>query len=76
MKAGELLEIFQSRLNMQIAGTTNPSDKIKQVTKTLVETLSKVERNEIIDVVVDKDSNHTQYILNKTGEVLVEKYGN
>ncbi len=74
MKAGELLEIFQTRLNMQLSGTTNPSDNIKEVTESLVEKLSKVECDEIIDVVVDKDNHHTQYILNMTGEVLAEKY--
>ncbi len=74
MKAGGLLEIFQTRLNMQLSGTTNPSDNIKEVTESLVEKLSKVECYEIIDVVVDKDNHHTQYILNMTGEVLAEKY--
>ncbi|MEP1857428.1 MAG: hypothetical protein ABJJ39_08495 [Kangiellaceae bacterium] len=73
MTAGELLEIFQTRLNMQAAGSTNPSDNIKQMTKSLVEQLSKIEDDQTIDVVVDKEKQITQYILNSTGKVLVEK---
>jgi len=71
VRAGVLLGIMSLRLEMQEDGTTNPSSHIKEVTKTLVEKLSKIDANEKINIKILNDTN-SQYIRIKNGEILAE----
>jgi len=73
VRAGVLLGIMSLRLEMQEDGTTNPSSHIKEVTKTLVEKLSKIDANEKINIKILNDTN-SQYIRIKNGEILAEIY--
>jgi hypothetical protein len=69
--AGELLEIFTTRLTMQEDGATNPDDSIKVVTKELVEKLTLLSSQEKIDIITGK-GNIGKYVHSATGEVLAE----
>jgi len=69
--AGELLEVMQTRLEMQTDGIANPSDSIKAVTRTLVEKLSALDPKERIEIVAIEPSSG-KYIRLATGEVLAE----
>ena len=71
VRAGVLLGIMSLRLEMQEDGITNPSSHIKEVTKTLVEKLSKIDANEKINIKILNDE-HSQYIRIKNGEILAE----
>lgn len=44
-------EIYKTRLEMQEAGITNPPENIKEFTQSIVETLSKLPMEEIVDYV-------------------------
>ena len=69
--AGELLEIFTTRLTMQEDGVTNPDDSIKVVTKELVEKLTLLGPKEKIDIITD-ERDIGKYVHSATGEVLAE----
>ena len=60
-----ILGIYQVRLNMQEKGITNPTQEIKELTRTIVEKLSKlpIDKEIILENSVMKDSN---------GNVIVE----
>ncbi len=44
-------KIYKTRLEMQEAGITNPPENIKEFTKSIVETLSKLPMEEIVDYI-------------------------
>ena len=44
-------EIYKTRLEMQEAGITNPPENIKEFTQSIVETLSKLPMEEIVDYI-------------------------
>lgn len=69
--AGELLEIMNVRLKMQMEGTTDPSDSVKAATRSLVEKLSSINPSEDIKI-HNKTSSLFEYIRSSTGEVLAE----
>ena len=69
VNAGELLETMTIRFGMQKDGLTNPSDSVKEATKSLVEKLTPINSKEKIKIVCGKGI-HTEYIRKSTGEVL------
>jgi len=44
-------EVYKTRLEMQEAGITNPPEHIREFTKSIVEVLSKLPMEEIVDYV-------------------------
>jgi hypothetical protein len=55
---GHVLAIYQTRMRMQQEGVTNPTQEIKDLTRTIVEKLSKMPQDEklIFDDHMMKDS--------------------
>lgn len=51
LTAKHVLEVYKTRLEMQEAGITNPPENIKEFTQSIVETLSKLPMEEIVDYV-------------------------
>lgn len=51
LTAKHVLEVYKTRLEMQEAGITNPPENIKEITKSIVETLPKLPMQEIVDYV-------------------------
>jgi hypothetical protein len=71
--AGELFETMKVRLSMQEDGIINPSNSVKNATRTLVEKLGNIESDEEIEVVI-KPPLLARYITIKTNEILAEIY--
>ncbi|QMU61674.1 MAG: hypothetical protein GKR92_08180 [Gammaproteobacteria bacterium] len=70
-RAGELIEIMKTRLEMQKDGITKPPPSVKIATETLVERLSEMEMDERIEINTDTES-VAKYIHSSTGEILAE----
>nr|WP_298005300.1 hypothetical protein [uncultured Flavobacterium sp.] len=51
LTAKHVLEVYKTRLEMQEAGITNPPENIKEITQSIVETLSKLPMEEIVDYI-------------------------
>lgn len=51
LTAKHVLEVYKTRLEMQEAGITNPPENIKEFTQSIVETLSKLPMEEIVDYI-------------------------
>lgn len=49
--AKPLLEVYKTRLEMQQQGITNPSDHVKIFTKKIVEKLSQLPQEELIEFI-------------------------
>lgn len=71
--AGQLLEIMRIRLKLQEDGTTNPKPEMKKVTMNLVEKLSGIDANEVVEItILSKNPLIAEYILNSTSEILAK----
>ncbi len=71
--AGSLLRIYSIRMRMQEDGITNPSARIRILTRQLVEKLSQIDESEQVEIKTsDGDKLPAQFIRQATGEVLVE----
>lgn len=70
---GSLLDIMRVRMGMQEDGITHPNKLVVDATKTLVDKLSVLDRNEEIEIsMVSKEPFFAQYIRVKNKEVLAE----
>ena len=68
-----LLHTAKVRYSMQKDGVTNPSESVKRATRDLVEKLSELDGKEKIEIKIVKDKGiYSQYIREKTGEVIVQ----
>ncbi len=71
ISASQLLDMMKVRLECQEDGVTNPSTSVKAATKKLVEKLSAMQDDEIIEISTERHSK-IRYISSSSGEVLAE----
>jgi hypothetical protein len=72
--ARDLLSIYSTRLQMQDDGTTNPSAHVKDMTRTIVAELSKLDGDERI--VIKHSKSGAKFIHKATGKLLAELHDN
>ncbi len=75
VRVENLLDVMNIRYSMQNEGLTTPSQHVKDVTKTMIDKLSRLEKSEEIEIMVFEQEPllHSKYVRKLTGEILAEK---